>query len=47
MKPACFRPTCPDPAAGIHRSRAVPYSGEILTARSVPGLTIDVALLFG
>jgi hypothetical protein len=36
----------PDPAAGAYRSRAVVAPGGSLAARSVPGLTLDVALLF-
>jgi Uma2 family endonuclease len=36
----------PDPAAGAYRSRAVVAPGDSLAARSVPGLTVDVALLF-
>ena len=35
-----------DPVTGAYRSRAVVASGDTLVARSVPGLEIDVALLF-
>jgi Uma2 family endonuclease len=37
----------PDPVTGVYRSSMVVAPGATLVARSVPGLTIDVARLFG